>query len=225
MIGCPTGAISRTTEGGMVVINDISCIGCGTCANSCPYDNIRLVPIREKNGQQVLDPVSREAIGDRQGHQMRPVLVAAERAGMRAGLPARRPETGGHPVADPPSGATRGLEGDARPQDLRGNPVQRRQTGGTAPHLAHARPVLAVRPAALGRSNGPRLVRRAQPRQRLDRHRLRPVRSDPVARLPEGEKAPPRAAPGHGARVDARPHRPRHGQRAPLLPAHAEPVA
>lgn len=62
MIGCPTGAISRTTEGGMVVINDISCIGCGTCANSCPYDNIRLVPIREKNGQQVLDPVSREAI-------------------------------------------------------------------------------------------------------------------------------------------------------------------
>ena len=62
MIGCPTGAIHRTMEGGVVVINDVTCIGCGTCANACPYDNIRLVPIREKDGQPVLDPVSREAI-------------------------------------------------------------------------------------------------------------------------------------------------------------------
>ncbi|HEV2008017.1 MAG TPA: 4Fe-4S dicluster domain-containing protein, partial [Burkholderiales bacterium] len=62
MIGCPTGAIHRTTEGGVVVINDVTCIGCGTCANACPYDNIRLVPIREKNGLPVLDPVSREPI-------------------------------------------------------------------------------------------------------------------------------------------------------------------
>ena len=62
MIGCPTGAIARTTGGGVVVINDLTCIGCGTCANACPYDNIRLVPIRDKDGQQVLDPVSREAI-------------------------------------------------------------------------------------------------------------------------------------------------------------------
>lgn len=62
MIGCPTGAIYRTTGGGVVVINDLTCIGCGTCANACPYDNIRLVPIREKDGQPVLDPVSREAI-------------------------------------------------------------------------------------------------------------------------------------------------------------------
>jgi Fe-S-cluster-containing dehydrogenase component/CRP-like cAMP-binding protein len=62
MIGCPTGAIHRTVEGGVVVINDLTCIGCGTCANACPYDNIRLVPIREKSGQQVLDPASREPI-------------------------------------------------------------------------------------------------------------------------------------------------------------------
>jgi len=62
MIGCPTGAIHRTVEGGVVVINDLTCIGCGTCASACPYDNIRLVPIREKNGQQVLDPGSHEPI-------------------------------------------------------------------------------------------------------------------------------------------------------------------
>ena len=62
MIGCPTGAIHRSREGGAVVINDVTCIGCGTCANACPYDNIRLVPIRERDGRQVLDPASREPI-------------------------------------------------------------------------------------------------------------------------------------------------------------------
>lgn len=62
MIGCPTGAIHRSTEGGSVVINDLTCIGCGTCANSCPYDNIRLVPIRERDGRQVIDPSSQEPI-------------------------------------------------------------------------------------------------------------------------------------------------------------------
>lgn len=62
MIGCPTGAIHRTLAGGVVVINDLTCIGCGTCANACPYDNIRLVSINEKDGKPVLDPVSREPI-------------------------------------------------------------------------------------------------------------------------------------------------------------------
>ena len=56
MIGCPTGAIHRNVEQGVVVINDDTCIGCGTCANSCPYDNIRLVEIRNLRGQPVLDP-------------------------------------------------------------------------------------------------------------------------------------------------------------------------
>jgi Fe-S-cluster-containing dehydrogenase component/CRP-like cAMP-binding protein len=47
MIGCPTGAIHRDLQGGEVVINDRTCIGCGTCANSCPYDNIRMVALRD----------------------------------------------------------------------------------------------------------------------------------------------------------------------------------
>lgn len=62
MIGCPTGAIHRTLAGGTVVINDLTCIGCGSCANSCPYDNIRLVPIRERDGRAVLDPTTKEPI-------------------------------------------------------------------------------------------------------------------------------------------------------------------
>jgi Fe-S-cluster-containing dehydrogenase component len=56
MIGCPTGAISReTTVLGEVVINASTCVGCQTCANSCPYENISMVDIRSDNGQVILD--------------------------------------------------------------------------------------------------------------------------------------------------------------------------
>lgn len=55
LIGCPTGAIHRRPEDGRVIIDDISCIGCGTCAESCPYDNIRLVEIRDRNGAFIVD--------------------------------------------------------------------------------------------------------------------------------------------------------------------------
>ncbi|MGB0721138.1 MAG: 4Fe-4S binding protein [Gammaproteobacteria bacterium] len=62
MIGCPTGAIHRSLDGGSVIINDDSCIGCGTCAQSCPYDNIRLVGIQDTDGRPVLDPQSQKPI-------------------------------------------------------------------------------------------------------------------------------------------------------------------
>lgn len=55
MIGCPTGAIHRNEVGGQVLINDQTCIGCSTCANSCPYDNIRMVEIRDDKGLFVRD--------------------------------------------------------------------------------------------------------------------------------------------------------------------------
>ena len=62
MIGCPTGAIHRSSEDGQVVINDKTCIGCATCADSCPYDNIRMVGVRDRDGsfivdQQTLQPI------------------------------------------------------------------------------------------------------------------------------------------------------------------------
>ena len=53
MIGCPTGAIHRASEQGQVLINDDTCIGCSTCANSCPYDNIRMVEVRNPSGDLV----------------------------------------------------------------------------------------------------------------------------------------------------------------------------
>ncbi len=62
MIGCPTGAIHRSERGGMVVINDDTCIGCATCANSCPYDNIRMVEIRDLSGKPLMDPDTQRPI-------------------------------------------------------------------------------------------------------------------------------------------------------------------
>ncbi|MEM7017854.1 MAG: cyclic nucleotide-binding domain-containing protein [Pseudomonadota bacterium] len=55
MIGCPTGAIHRDASQGQVIINDETCIGCATCANSCPYDNIRMVEIRDQRGTLIRD--------------------------------------------------------------------------------------------------------------------------------------------------------------------------
>ena len=55
LIGCPTGAIHRLEDTGTVVIDDNTCIGCETCANSCPYNNIRMVDIRDESGAFILD--------------------------------------------------------------------------------------------------------------------------------------------------------------------------
>ncbi len=62
MIGCPTGAIHRSQVGGSVVINDDTCIGCATCATSCPYDNIRMVEIRSADSHIVVDPATSQPI-------------------------------------------------------------------------------------------------------------------------------------------------------------------
>jgi len=58
MIGCPTGAIHREPDSGLAVINDDTCIGCKTCANSCPYQNIRMVEIRNAQGELYRDAES-----------------------------------------------------------------------------------------------------------------------------------------------------------------------
>jgi Fe-S-cluster-containing dehydrogenase component/CRP-like cAMP-binding protein len=59
MIGCPTGAIHRDEFGGEVVINPATCIGCQVCFNHCPYDAIRMVEIRDKNGDFLVDKESK----------------------------------------------------------------------------------------------------------------------------------------------------------------------
>lgn len=39
---CPTGAVHKDAETGLVVPNDDICIGCGSCVMACPYHNPRL---------------------------------------------------------------------------------------------------------------------------------------------------------------------------------------
>jgi Fe-S-cluster-containing dehydrogenase component/CRP-like cAMP-binding protein len=55
MIGCPTGAIARDEETGVVEIHESICIGCGTCAASCPYENIRMAEIFDPQGRPYRD--------------------------------------------------------------------------------------------------------------------------------------------------------------------------
>ncbi len=55
MIGCPTAAISRDKATGNILIDDNTCVGCGTCASSCPWDNIRMVEIRDTSGEVIRD--------------------------------------------------------------------------------------------------------------------------------------------------------------------------
>jgi Fe-S-cluster-containing dehydrogenase component/CRP-like cAMP-binding protein len=62
MIGCPTGAIARDAPTGTVRINDRTCIGCSTCANSCPYSAIRMVEIREPAGAILVDQATQQPI-------------------------------------------------------------------------------------------------------------------------------------------------------------------
>jgi Fe-S-cluster-containing dehydrogenase component len=62
MIGCPTGAIHRSQSAGQVLINDRTCVGCMTCAESCPYDNIRMVEVRNRRGMILLDESTQQPI-------------------------------------------------------------------------------------------------------------------------------------------------------------------
>ncbi len=62
MIGCPTGAIHRNPQGGQVVINDDTCVGCATCATNCPYNNIRMVEVRDEHGDFIVDGDTKKPI-------------------------------------------------------------------------------------------------------------------------------------------------------------------
>jgi Fe-S-cluster-containing dehydrogenase component/CRP-like cAMP-binding protein len=55
LIGCPTAAIHRNPEDGRVLVDELLCIGCGICAESCPYDNIKMVEIRDRHGAVLVD--------------------------------------------------------------------------------------------------------------------------------------------------------------------------
>lgn len=73
MIQCPTGAIHRNVQGGEVVINDATCVGCTACANNCPYDAIRMVQIRDKDGNPVY-PTHTSVPGTKDSDELLPIM-------------------------------------------------------------------------------------------------------------------------------------------------------
>lgn len=62
MIGCPTGAIARNPETGVVSIHDSICVGCGVCAASCPYENIAMAEVVDPIGIPYVDEVAGKPI-------------------------------------------------------------------------------------------------------------------------------------------------------------------
>lgn len=62
MIGCPTGAIARDKETGVVSVHDSICIGCGACAAACPYENIRMADVVDGKGRPYVDQASGKSI-------------------------------------------------------------------------------------------------------------------------------------------------------------------
>ncbi len=55
LIDCPTGAIHRDADTGIVIIDDQTCVGCASCANACPYNNIRMEEVRDSGGAFLVD--------------------------------------------------------------------------------------------------------------------------------------------------------------------------
>ena len=41
---CPTGALVRNPDTGIVEVSLETCIGCGTCEHACPSGNVRIIP-------------------------------------------------------------------------------------------------------------------------------------------------------------------------------------
>lgn len=48
---CPTGAMYEREEDGIVLVNKEECIGCGACAQACPYDAPVLIEEEKKMGK------------------------------------------------------------------------------------------------------------------------------------------------------------------------------
>jgi len=74
MIQCPTGAIHRNVLEGQVVINDWTCIGCTACANNCPYDAIRMVQIRDEQGELVYPTLATDPTNADESVQITPAM-------------------------------------------------------------------------------------------------------------------------------------------------------
>ena len=83
MVGCPVGSIRRRDS--LEIMIEDWCIGCGLCAQNCPYGNINMHPF----DGQCRDPAearAEEGRGQAKGHHLRP-QPGVLRAGLRVACP------------------------------------------------------------------------------------------------------------------------------------------
>jgi CRP-like cAMP-binding protein len=52
LVGCPVDAISRPSSTEVIIAGN--CIGCGQCAENCPYGNINMYPLNSEHGQELV---------------------------------------------------------------------------------------------------------------------------------------------------------------------------
>ena len=77
---CSRAGIARMPSGEVYITE--SCIGCGICAERCPYDNIKIMTIEEEEEQeggaawQQFSNFFAKGSGKERGHKSLPVLAA-----------------------------------------------------------------------------------------------------------------------------------------------------
>lgn len=74
---CPTGAVSRDDEMGVVLIEATRCIGCAMCAVVCPFDVISFYPLAEGPDPQTDVAVKCDGCIDRQRRHEVPACAEA----------------------------------------------------------------------------------------------------------------------------------------------------
>ena len=85
---CSRAGIARRPSGEVYITEN--CIGCGICAERCPYDNISIVPVEEEDNRvpsswQRFSTFFAKGGGKERGRKVLPVLSAAEQAKLGTG--------------------------------------------------------------------------------------------------------------------------------------------
>lgn len=62
---CPTGAIYRDDEHGLVIVDEKKCIGCAMCAVICPFDVVTFYPLAEGPSPEIAVAVKCDGCVDR----------------------------------------------------------------------------------------------------------------------------------------------------------------
>ena len=72
---CPTGAITRDAQYGLVLVNARRCIGCAMCAVVCPFDVITFYPLAEGPSPSTAVAVKCDGCIDRQRNGREPACA------------------------------------------------------------------------------------------------------------------------------------------------------